>query len=589
MTIDVDALIAELSAQQDVDARIDDIKTLGAAEIDELLGYADSTDKAARKAAFFALQYCWSDAACALACDKLRADDAEARFLAAIVLDRNEGRAFLLGQDAQLIDHENPAIAGAALERVEQHAPDLERMANALEAGRLVYYVVPYLPRYYAPALLPAVRPLARESDWDIARPALLGLVHLNDRCAATRRYLQSCLQDKAPEARETAGEYFCWHGVSADLPMLQVASERETDPHSSACLQAALQVIARRAELAVESGTGDTPATTLTRISYATILKLLDRKLPDRDLPDVVEAYARYCAIEAFEPAWVYQGRRPRRQLIDRREQRYAVQARLFGFVHAANEKVVTDETSFEAAASTRLIPPVRDYPFTTDKPFFGYRTQIGDRAFSKVVHIAEDVGWQQDQATVVAIADGRVRELSCTNSWGHMLVLEHCVQRDRLDIDPRIWARFVDTIEEPVLLPDGGVRFCSLYAHLGQFMYVRPGDRIAAGQKIGAIGRTHTWENDGYLAHLHFGLHLGPYRQRPRRDSRVDVIFQSKRYRGKVIAADYETTWLRIGRSNPREVSKSTGWSCGYISPWYWRAKSHGWLEPRRVLSNA
>ena len=71
MTIDVDALIAELSAQQDVDARIDDIKTLGAAEIDELLGYADSTDKAARKAAFFALQYCWSDAACALACDKL--------------------------------------------------------------------------------------------------------------------------------------------------------------------------------------------------------------------------------------------------------------------------------------------------------------------------------------------------------------------------------------------------------------------------------------------------------------------------------------------------------------------------------------
>ncbi len=583
MIVDVDALIRDLIAQRDIDARIAELKNLDAAAVDRVLVYAQNDDKDARKAAYFALQYCWSDAARELATAKLSDADADVRHMAAIVLDRNEGRAFLLKHYAALIDHPDAAIAGPAIERVEQHAPMLERMVDALAAGRLVDYLAPYLPRYYAPALLPAVRALVPVDDWEIARPAALALINLNDRSVATRKLLQAWLLDSRPQRREVAGEYFCWHGVTIDAPMLQAAEDQETDPHARANLQAARQVIRRRAERGGELGIGATPATALSRISYAGVENLLKR-----DPPDTAEAYARYCAIDAFEPAWVYQGRRARRQLIDSREQRYAVQAKLFGFACVVNADVQSDETPYSTSASTRLVTPVRDYPFEVkEKPSFGYRTQTGDRAFSKVVHVAEDVGWDQDQAAVVAVADGLIREVSCSGSWGHMLVIEHIVQRERLDIDARIWTRFVDSIEEPVLLADGGVRFCSLYAHLGPFIYVRPGERVTAGQKIAAIGRAHTWENGGYLAHLHFGLHLGPYRQRPRPDSRVDVTFQSKRYRGKVIEADYETTWIRIGRSNPREVEKHTGWLCGYISPWYWRAKSHGWFEPRRVFA--
>lgn len=63
-----------------------------------------------------------------------------------------------------------------------------------------------------------------------------------------------------------------------------------------------------------------------------------------------------------------------------------------------------------------------------------------------------------------------------------------------------------------------------------------------VAGGQKIGALGRTYTWEGGGYVAHLHFGMYDDAYRQ--------------------------------------------GDWVTGYFDPVAFRAGDHQWLPPRSLL---
>jgi hypothetical protein len=42
-----------------------------------------------------------------------------------------------------------------------------------------------------------------------------------------------------------------------------------------------------------------------------------------------------------------------------------------------------------------------------------------------------------------------------------------------------------------------------------------VKAGERVTRGQRIGSIGAHRSEENGKYPAHLHFGLHKGPYLQ--------------------------------------------------------------------------
>ena len=134
--------------------------------------------------------------------------------------------------------------------------------------------------------------------------------------------------------------------------------------------------------------------------------------------------------------------------------------------------------------------------------------------------------------------------------------------------------------------LLP-GGERFCSLYAHLSPFVCVAPGDVVAKGQKIGAIGRSFSWENGGYIAHLHFAIHEGAFWQTYKPATMHEVRWEGVTYRGKVLQSDFDETWLEVfTRKGPYAVRKPTTWICGYVTKQTWDEGKHGWIDPQKFL---
>jgi murein DD-endopeptidase MepM/ murein hydrolase activator NlpD len=116
---------------------------------------------------------------------------------------------------------------------------------------------------------------------------------------------------------------------------------------------------------------------------------------------------------------------------------------------------------------------------------------------------HLAEDV-WLPAGTEVRAVADGVVKYSDFSPSWvdekkrvhwnlGNVVVIEH-------PLDPPI---------------DGLAAVCSVSVHLAADRRVAAGDAVKRGQPIGRIGKDRSEENGNYPAHLHFGVHRGPYLQ--------------------------------------------------------------------------
>jgi murein DD-endopeptidase MepM/ murein hydrolase activator NlpD len=126
-------------------------------------------------------------------------------------------------------------------------------------------------------------------------------------------------------------------------------------------------------------------------------------------------------------------------------------------------------------------------------------------DSPFAGSYHLDEDV-WLPAGTEVRSVADGVVRYSDWSRTWtddrgrthwnlGNVIVVEHALAPQQ----------------------DGMTAVCSLYVHLGARRLVAAGDRVAAGQPLGRIGADRSEENGRYPAHLHFGLHRGPYVQIP------------------------------------------------------------------------
>ncbi len=127
------------------------------------------------------------------------------------------------------------------------------------------------------------------------------------------------------------------------------------------------------------------------------------------------------------------------------------------------------------------------------------------GDKSspFDGSWHLAEDV-WLPARTPVRSVAAGRVTYSDFSPSWidgsgqkhwnlGNVIVIEH-------ELDP----------------PEGDLtHVCSVYVHLAKDRAVRVGDPVTRGQPIGFIGADRSPENGDYPAHLHFGIHRGPYIQ--------------------------------------------------------------------------
>jgi len=167
--------------------------------------------------------------------------------------------------------------------------------------------------------------------------------------------------------------------------------------------------------------------------------------------------------------------------------------------------------------ADAEALIPPTRSFRLREESNYGNEISADRGGPFANSVHVGIDVSWREDMAAVVAIGPGRVRYMQVgAPSWGGIVVLEHTTAE--------------------------GESFCSLYAHLGPLITVQVGDIVAKGEKLGALGRNYTWENGGYRAHLHFGIHKGPF--------------------------------------------GDGGWITGYLNPDRFRKGNHGWHAPRQWI---
>jgi murein DD-endopeptidase MepM/ murein hydrolase activator NlpD len=329
--------------------------------------------------------------------------------------------------------------------------------------------------------------------------------------------------------------------------------------------MRPARAAIARRAARGAAAQQGrDIAGGKVLHLSYQRAAQLLDGSPTPEDRRAAFELYRD---AEAVEPMFAYDGQPVPQDFVLERESRFALQARLFSiptqaclFRHAGGKAETEWREDFSGATAVSLVPPLRDY-FDPGRDSYGNVQEESDGTFDGLVHVGEDLGWYRDHKTVVAIAAGIVRQVSCQWSWGFMVIIEHS--------------------------DASGERFCSLYAHLGPYVCVVPGERVSAGQKIGSIGRSFTWENGGYFAHLHFGIHLGWYWQIFRTGALIDVRFKGRQYLGRVLNSDLRSTQLEIHTpGGVRLVHQPTSWICGYLSKPFWRQKRHGWVDPQKFL---
>ncbi len=164
------------------------------------------------------------------------------------------------------------------------------------------------------------------------------------------------------------------------------------------------------------------------------------------------------------------------------------------------------------EAGPREPPLPPATTFEWPCDDYRRGLRgagnfgVKVGERSgapFAGTWHLAEDV-WLPGGTEVRAAANGRVRYADFSPTWtddagrkhwnlGHVVVIEHALSP-----------------------PDGDrTHVCSVYVHLAAGLRVSAGDVVRRGAPIGAVGADRSEENGEYPAHLHFGLHVGPYFQ--------------------------------------------------------------------------
>lgn len=134
-----------------------------------------------------------------------------------------------------------------------------------------------------------------------------------------------------------------------------------------------------------------------------------------------------------------------------------------------------------------------------------FGAHVTAKSSPFAGSWHLAEDV-WLPAGTEVCAVADGVVRYSDFSPTWTDKAGHTHWNLGN------------VIVIEHPLAPPiDDMQSICSFYVHLAADRRVKTGDAVKLGQVIGRIGKNESEENGHYPAHLHFGLHRGPYLQIP------------------------------------------------------------------------
>ena len=412
----------------------------------------------------------------------------------------------------------------------EERSPSLATIEQILEEPRFHQFIPRLLPRHRSAALTERTLGLLGDPDTRIQRAALVSLVHQNANQAATRTRVASLLGSPSPEIRAGAAEYFVWHGTQAERARISAAVAVEGDPFALAAERAALRLIAERNQWA---GLPDAPGMEGRPVPTASCQSAMAALKADPTPAGLRRAGEFYRGGWAVDPVLVFRGMNVDPRAVAEQQACMGLALAIFRFGSLPAESTSSGEEA------TSFMPPVRDYfdPFRRD---FGVFTGAKG-AFRGSVHVGDDVAEDDDNGTVVAIANGIVRRVSHTYSWGFIVIVEH-------------------------RLPARGGTYCSLYAHLAPSISVAIGQAVRKGERIGAVGRSSTWENGGYISHLHFGIHRGPFLQ----------------FRG-------DSAGAASAQGDPigtPDLAWGAKWVSGYVTPGRWADDRGGWVEPQAFI---
>lgn len=484
----IDGMMQDILRGRNITDNTARLQSYRAAGSPRLLSYLKNNDARLRLAALYAFQFCYTPDAKEPILAALHDNDSDIRKTAFAALARNVPEVELSALLQPAADSNNTDLAALVFEVADKHHPDasLKRINRLLAEPRHHSAILSRLSHFRSQSLTSLTLPLLDSPNKDAVRTAVVALITQLAGEESSRSKIRALLGSTDADIRDIAAEYFTWLGKQPDLEALQRARSKESDPYVKASLEAAIAIIPKREQLWSKSPK-----------EFAT----LDALRADSNL----------------EPTLIY-------GLVDV-EGKEIVRERLFQLqqVFAAPCGILKDSMTFLSpvtleAASARM-PPTREF-FDDKRKSFGLEMKNTTGAFSNSVHIGDDVSWRKEMRSVVAVAPGVVRSVEHAFSWGFIVIVEHKLSDER--------------------------SYCSLYAHLSPMIHVKPGDVVKIGQKIGSTGRNQVVENGGYVSHLHFGLHDGPY------------------------------------------TSKNGSWVCGYIGLERWKGGDHGWLDPQVFLKS-
>lgn len=559
----VDAMLSEMGQGLRVAQHAKRFQVFKCAAADRLIEHVKKGQAVHRLSALFALQYCWVPEARDAVVTALQAREPDVRKVALTLLTQKLKRKELAALSRKFAASSDLGVAASVFWLVTQTAPDLALARRLLRHRKYWPQMQQGLPFYHAPSLSAATRVMVTEGRLPSRNAAIVGLIHQNDNSQAARALVSRYLIHPTARLRELAAEYLTWHGNSEDVAALKAAGSSETDPYTRASVRTALAAINHRRLPCPELGVSarlDQPNVVDFQALSARYRKSRETLVGQRSPANLKAAWMTYVTAESHEPWWCYGTCELQDAFRRRCTERLALQALLFGIPHDPLNCDDPYKGKNTAPTAATFMPPVRQY-LDPKRKSYGFHVSDKKETFANSVHVGDDVGWKEPHQTVVAIGDGIVRSVLCSHSWGYKVVIEH-------------------------RLPSGDA-VCSLYAHLSPFVHVKVGEVVRMGTKIGSIGRSNTWENGGYGAHLHFGIHSGPYTSPSKVGDRISFRSDGVRAWGKVVRVGDGRTTVRMEDSgNEKTFVNGPNWICGYIDPSVFKQARHGWLDPQRFF---
>ncbi|MCH2207263.1 MAG: peptidoglycan DD-metalloendopeptidase family protein [Lentisphaerales bacterium] len=304
---------------------------------------------------------------------------------------------------------------------------------------------------------------------------AINAMIAQYDTDPRVKKLVHKHLTNANSTVRERAAEYFRWYGDAGDLEKLSLALNEERDFYTKSTIRAAIQAIKNRDEVFPQKKLG---------VGFKEGMSLFELK---SFLSKNNSAEMRAKVIKSLyskpivEPHYLY-GKGIADSDKKLLQEQVHLQRLLAGYGSLENQGMIVGIKLLEGIGVNSLVPPTPDY-LAKERKNYGKYIEPGNGPFSESVHVGDDCNFTESYTPIYAIADGVVRYVDHLESWGGLVIIEHKFKT--------------------------GEYFCSLYGHLGALMIPKPGDLIKAGDKIGSLGRNYRWENGGYSAHLHFGIH--------------------------------------------------------------------------------